>query len=65
MTECLLVYLRKEDSDKILQSVSTTFKGDLMYMNYEMIHPGDAFGKVMIENLEVKFRLKLLKDRGC
>lgn len=36
-----------------------------MYMNYEMIHPGDAFGKVMIENLEVKFRLKLLKDRGC
>lgn len=29
------------------------FTGDLLYLNYEMIHPGDAFGKVMVENLEV------------
>lgn len=24
-----------------------------MYVNYEMIHPADPFGKVMIQNLEV------------
>ena len=29
------------------------FVNDLMYVNFEMIHPGDAFGRVMIENLEV------------
>jgi [phosphatase 2A protein]-leucine-carboxy methyltransferase len=55
LTECLLVYLKKEDSDKILSSISTYFSGDLLFLNYEMIHPSDAFGRVMIENLEVKF----------
>ena len=53
ITECLLVYLRKDESDNILSSLNKMFTGDLIYVNYEMIHPGDAFGKVMIENLEV------------
>jgi O-methyltransferase involved in polyketide biosynthesis len=53
LTECLLVYLKKEDSDRILSSISNFFSGDLLFLNYEMIHPGDAFGRVMIENLEV------------
>lgn len=56
MTECLLVYLKKEDSDRILQTVSSMFQGDLLILNYEMIHPSDPFGKVMVENLE---------NRGC
>jgi hypothetical protein len=49
-----LVYLKKADSDKILGAVSSMFTGDLYYLNYEMIHPGDPFGRVMLENLEVR-----------
>lgn len=55
LTECLLVYLKKEDSDKIMSSIKDFFTGDLLFLNYEMIHPNDAFGKVMVSNLEVKF----------
>jgi O-methyltransferase involved in polyketide biosynthesis len=51
--ECLLVYLRKVESDRIVGGLSQIFKGDLIYVNYEMIHPADAFGRVMLENLEV------------
>ena len=53
LTECFLVYLRQEDSNNILAFLKQYFTGDLIYLNYEMIHPSDAFGKVMIENLEV------------
>ncbi|CDW90937.1 leucine carboxyl methyltransferase 2-like [Stylonychia lemnae] len=53
ITECLLVYLKKAESDSILKGLSQIFQSDLVYVNYEMIHPGDAFGRVMIENLEI------------
>lgn len=55
ITECLLVYMKKEDSDRILRAISEAFVSDLAYVNYEMIHPGDPFGRVMLENLEVSF----------
>ena len=49
ITECFLVYLKKEDSDRILSSLSQgLFTGDLYFLNYEMIHPQDAFGKIML-----------------
>lgn len=51
ITECLMVYLKKTESDVILEGISKLFVGDLAYVNYEMINPGDAFGKIMIENL--------------
>jgi hypothetical protein len=35
------------------------FKGDLALVNYEMINPNDAFGKVMLENLEVSVNQKI------
>lgn len=57
LTECLLVYLKPEDSISILRTLSTLFTGDLLFLNYEMIHPGDAFGKIMLENLEVRAHL--------
>jgi len=47
--------MKKEESDHILQSLSQLYRNDLIYANFEMIHPGDAFGKIMIENLEVRF----------
>ena len=47
------MYMKKEDSDKILKGISEAFVADLAYVNFEMIHPGDPFGRVMLENLEV------------
>lgn len=56
LTECLLIYMKKEDSQQVLQWIASTFTGDLAIANYEMINPDDKFGKMMVENLE---------NRGC
>jgi len=56
----LLVYLRKLESDSILAGLSKMFKGDLVFVNYEMIHPADAFGRVMLENLEVSINANII-----
>lgn len=53
LTECLLVYMKSQDQKNILEALTHHFTGDIAILNYEMIHPDDAFGKVMIENLEV------------
>jgi len=53
ITECVLVYLKTLESKEILSFMKDFFKGDLALVNYEMINPNDAFGKVMLENLEV------------
>ena len=53
LTECVLVYLKPEDSKKILSFVKCFLTGDVCMLNYEMIKPNDPFGKVMLENLEV------------
>jgi O-methyltransferase involved in polyketide biosynthesis len=53
ITECFLVYLKKEDADKILQTMAKVFTGHLYCLNYEMIHPDDNFGRIMLENIEV------------
>ena len=53
MTECLLVYLKPDESAKILQWISDTFNEApfLGLINYEMIEPNDPFGETMIQNL--------------
>ena len=53
LTECVLVYLKPDESVKILNFLRDFFTGDLALLNYEMINPNDKFGKVMLENLEV------------
>ena len=40
-----------DEAKKILSTLNDYFKGDTVVLNYEMIHPNDPFGKVMIENL--------------
>jgi O-methyltransferase involved in polyketide biosynthesis len=54
LSECVLVYLKPEESKVILSFFRDYFKGDLALLNYEMINPHDPFGKTMLENLEVK-----------
>ena len=58
LTECLLIYLKPEDSVNILKWAGELFKESpfLSIMNYEMIEPFDSFGQTMINNL---------MDRGC
>ena len=55
LTECLLIYMKSEDSEKLLHTISGLFP-HIALLNYEMINPDDQFGRVMIENLE---------ERGC
>ena len=51
LTECLLVYMKSQDSNKVLKWVSDMF-ADVALLNYEMVNPYDQFGKMMIENIE-------------
>ena len=54
LTECVLVYLKPDESRRILSFTKDYFVGDRLLLNYEMIKPDDPFGKVMLENLEVR-----------
>jgi [phosphatase 2A protein]-leucine-carboxy methyltransferase len=60
ITECLLIYMRAEESLGILKGLTTLFTGDLVFVNYEMINPNDPFGKVMIENIQVSFNFTFI-----
>ena len=53
ITECVLIYLKPEDTKNILGFIKDFIRGDAAILNYEMINPSDPFGKVMLENLEV------------
>ena len=58
LTECLLVYLDPLDSHNLLSWCSNFFSKApfLGTLTYEMMQPFDAFGEVMVANLE---------RRGC
>lgn len=53
ITECLLVYLKAEDSEKVLKGFAELFPA-IAILNYEMIEPCDRFGQQMIENIEMR-----------
>lgn len=40
----------------IMKMLSSNIQGDLFLANFDMMHPKDAFGRMMLQNLE---------DRGC
>ena len=54
LTECLLIYMKAEDSSSVLNWTMDFFgaAGEIAYVNYEMINPSDQFGRMMVENLE-------------
>lgn len=63
LTECLLVYMRSEDSEMILSNFARLFL-NVGFVNYEMIGPDDKFGQQMIENIEMR-GCSLLGIRDC
>jgi hypothetical protein len=52
LSECVLIYLKAEYSDKVIGWAAETFPLSC-FITYEQIKPDDPFGAVMIENLEV------------
>ena len=43
LTECLLIYMRSDDTQSVLNWTMDYFgaQGDVTYVNYEMINPDD------------------------
>jgi len=56
VTECLMIYMTGSESTGVYNWIRDYFTGDFVSVNYEMINPDDAFGKMMVTNLE---------ERGC
>lgn len=50
ITECVLVYLEKEESERLSNELSSIL-GEAAWITYDMISPNDIFGKTMIKNL--------------
>jgi len=55
ISECVLVYLEPTESAGVISWIAEKFKCAAMFV-YEQIRPDDAFGQVMMKNLE---------SRGC
>lgn len=51
VAECVLVYLDKEYSDRLLKWISAQFH-TAAFINYEQVNMDDRFGEVMIVNLK-------------
>ena len=62
LTECVLVYLEQEGSQKLCDSVNRLLINNV-WLSYDMITPTDAFGKTMLRNLrEAGFKVPGFTD---
>ncbi|CAG8478697.1 11056_t:CDS:2 [Ambispora leptoticha] len=59
LSECVLIYMEPQDSDKIIQWIGDNMQAALFAL-YEQILPNDAFGAIMLQNL----RLRNIELRG-
>lgn len=65
LAECVLIYIEADKSSKLIKWAANYFDTS-MFVIYEMIHPNDAFGQVMITNLNVNLNVSLiLEQRMC
>ncbi|XP_078487345.1 leucine carboxyl methyltransferase 1-like [Ciona intestinalis] len=53
LTECVLIYMAPDRSNKIIKWASDKFK-DCVFINYEQVNMNDAFAQVMINNLKLR-----------
>ncbi len=52
ITECVLVYLNKEETDALCSILSNYFShGRTVWVSYDMISPTDTYGQMMLKNL--------------
>ncbi|KAJ1909340.1 carboxy methyl transferase for protein phosphatase 2A, partial [Tieghemiomyces parasiticus] len=51
LSECVLIYLAKEHSDRIVAWAAQNLTCAL-FLTYEQIRPNDAFGRMMVQNLK-------------
>lgn len=52
LSECVLIYINTTDSAALIKWAANLFS-ESMFVIYEQINPTDAFGKMMVTNLEV------------
>lgn len=52
LSECVLIYVNTSDSAALIKWTTTLFS-ESMFVIYEQINPDDAFGKMMVTNLDV------------
>lgn len=60
LSECVLIYMDAEFGDRIIQWFGQQVPS-AAFITYEQILPDDAFGRVMLQNLEVIHFFKILK----
>eukprot|EP00668_Euglena_longa_P012101 GGOE01014528.1.p1 GENE.GGOE01014528.1~~GGOE01014528.1.p1 ORF type:complete len:329 (-),score=62.25 GGOE01014528.1:211-1143(-) len=53
LAECVLVYMESVESDNLLRSLLATFPMSSVLL-YEAIRPDDAFGQMMVRNLQAR-----------
>lgn len=62
VTECVMVYLEKEHTEKLCKELSLMLK-DAAWVTYDMITPNDIFGKAMLRNITSSgFRIPGFED---
>ena len=53
LSECVLIYLSTKAADAVVSWGSAYFDRSI-FLCYEQIRPNDAFGQVMLDNMEVR-----------
>ncbi|KAI1317612.1 hypothetical protein EDD11_008182 [Mortierella claussenii] len=53
LSECVLIYIQPQDSDAIVDWVGSNMDASL-FIVYEQINPTDAFGAMMLRNLQAR-----------
>lgn len=51
ISECVLIYMKPEESDNIIEMLCESFEGVRMFVNYDQIEPYDPFGKQMVSHI--------------
>lgn len=51
LSECVLIYMKEEHSAAVVRWASTF--NSALFVTYEQILPDDAFGRMMLKNLQV------------
>ena len=52
VSECVLVYMEAAASARLVAALTAALP-HLTWLNYDPIHPHDAFGAMMLKNLQV------------